>query len=870
MKIVNLKCGYHKNPNQISRDDVCFSWGSENVGNQKAYRLQISHDENFKSIHADTQKILSSTNKFIKVKSKLSRATKYFWRVKVYSECGLEEWSPVQSFETKHKGFDAKWIASIKERNPRRPAPSTRFRKEFTSEGVVSSARLYSSAQGNYVAYINGQKCGDTYLTPGWTEYKSRIQYQVFDVTNLIKDGDNCLASVVSDGWFMGPLFGSGEDHRCHFGEERAFFVQLEIDYEDDSYITVITNSSWQSDMKSAYTRCEIYYGADYDSRLEDDFFNAGHICRETSKEISVKSALIPEQGVPVRQIGLEKPIEILKTSKDETVIDMGQNMVGVPRIQVEGRLGQEIELIFFETLDKEGCVFTSNLRSARQGLNYVLKSGTNTFVPEMTFYGFRYIHVIKWPGEIQKDNIECLVLSSDMDKTGYLKTNNELVNKLIDNTYWGQLGNYVDIPTDCPQRDERLGWTGDAQVFIKAAAFNYDVLTFFNKWLGDMSHAQRKDGSIPHVIPNITTDENSSAGWGEACIIIPWQLYIRYGDENILSKCYPMMQAFLEYRKSTSTSEGLINTGYHFGDWLALDSIKSLNRCWGFTPIDLICSAYYCHIAKIMHQCAKVLGKKADSVEYKKLSEKIQSAFNKEFVTETGRLASCTQTSFVLALEFDLLEEKAKKRAIKDFVEIVEDNNCITCGFMGAHYVLDVLSDNGRHDLALKMALKEDYPSWLYPVTMGATTIWEHWDSILPDGTVKPDSMNSFNHYAYGSVVNWYYEKIAGIVPDRKNPGYKHFFLNPRPSKELNNVDCRLKTHYGTIKVYFEMENKNVRMRINVPDNTTATLKLEECKTFSLDCSRKKYSGEILLESGIHDITYVKGGTFLSLVPEV
>ena len=868
MKIINLKCGYLINPGQIPRDEVCFSWSTENAGNQKAYRLQISHDENFKIIYVDTQKVMSSSNKFIKVKANLSRAVQYYWRVKVYVENGEEEWSAIQSFETKHKGFDAHWIVSIKGKEP--AAPSTRFRKDFASEGRISKARLYASAQGCYVAFINGQKCGSEYMAPGWTEYKSRIQYQTYDVTDLINEGKNCLASVVSDGWFMGPLAGWQEDSRCKFGHERAFFAQLEIEYEDGGKKTVISDQSWHSDMKSAYTRCEIYYGADYDSRLEDDFFESGGNSRKNVKIIKQKASLVPSQGLAVKQACEVKPVRILKTPKGETVLDMGQNMVGIPEINVEGRLGQEIELVFFETLDGDGCVYTENLRSARQGLNYILQNGNNVFRPEMTFYGFRYIHVKKWPGDIKKEHIKGIVLASAIEKTGSLKTNNALLNRFIENTFWGQLGNFVDVPTDCPQRDERLGWTGDAQVFIKAAAFNYDVLGFFDKWLTDMTIAQRKDGSIPHVVPDVINDGHCSAGWGEACIIIPWQLYIRYGDIEILSRYYPMMQAFVDYRTKTSTDGHIINSGYHYGDWLALDSIKDLDRCWGETPIDFICTAYYAYAAKLMADIAELLGKASDVIRYKDLYEKIKAAFVKEFMSPSGRLVGNTQTACVLALRFGLLDEAAEKRAVRELVKLIEDYKCITCGFMGSPHILDVLSENGEHDLALKLALKSDYPSWLYPVTMGATTVWEHWDSILTDGSVNPASMNSLNHYAYGAAANWFYEKIAGIVPDVKNPGYRHFFLYPKPSEEINRLECRLKTHYGTIKMYFEMEHKNVRMRINIPDNSTAHLRLENCKAYSLNCFRKKYSGDLLLKSGEYDISYVRGGSILSTVSDV
>ena len=696
MKVVNLKCGYQKDPIQISRDDVCFSWSTADSGEQKAYRLQISHDENFRIIYVDTQKVVSDNNKYIRVKAKLSRATKYYWRVKVYSKNGEEEWSPVQSFETKNKGLNAHWIASIKQRDPYSPAPATRFRKEFDSRGIVAKARLFVSAQGNYVTHINGVKCGEEYLTPGWTEYRSRIQYQIFDVTKLIREGKNCLASVVSDGWFMGPLAGGGDDRRCIFGDERAFFAQLEIDYESGRSETVITDGSWHCDMKSPYKRCEIYYGADYDSRLEDDFCVPGASGRKNVKTIKVKGELVPQQGVPVKKAGNISPVKILTTPKGETVVDMGQNIVGVPEIDIQGKLGQEVELVFFETLDKDGCVFTDNLRSARQGLYYVLKDGHSTFRPEMTFFGFRYIHVKKWPGKIEKNNIKGIILSSAMKRTGFLKTNNIVVNKFIENALWGQLGNYVDVPTDCPQRDERLGWTGDAQVFIKAAAFNFDVLGFYYKWLSDMALSQRKDGSIPHVIPSVKENDRSSAGWAEACVIIPWQLYLRYGDIDVLNKFYPMMQAFIDYRAKSADPQGVINTGFHYGDWLALDRVSIADTDSGATPKDLICTAYFAYAAKLMHKIAKALGRASDEKNYGELFDKVKAAFNREFVTPSGRLTGNTQTACVLALEFGLLDKAASERAVKDLVQFIDDYKCVTCGFMGAPHILDVLSDNG------------------------------------------------------------------------------------------------------------------------------------------------------------------------------
>ncbi len=663
----------------------------------------------------------------------------------------------------------------------------------------------------------------------------------------------------------MGPIAWE-KNSRCKYGDKRAFFAQLEIIYEDDSQDIIITDKSWHSDMWSPYTRCEIYHGADYDASLENDFELAGANNTANVEEKDLQGKLVAMQGVDVKQVDTIIPVDIFTTKKGETVVDMGQNMVGVVEINLTGRKGDEVELVHFEVLDKAGNVFTKNLRSARQGLNYTLKDGKNVFSPEMTFYGFRYIHVKKWPGTVTLDSIKGLVISSDMKQTGYLKTNDKLVNHLIKNTLWGQIGNYVDIPTDCPQRDERLGWSGDAHIFIKAAAYNYNVLPFFNKWLGDVGIAQRKDGSIPHVIPDVLDDNNCSSGWGDCCIIIPWQLYLRFGDIDILNKSYHMMENFMDYLATQGSVKHLRNKGFHFGDWLALDG--GLNRGWGETPKDLIATAFYAHCANLMQKISKKLDLSKNAKKYEQLFADIKEAFKNEFITAAGRLSGHTQTAYTLALKFDLLNKNHKIRAIKELVNIIEDYGFITCGFIGSSYVLDVLSDNAHHELALKYAIKTTYPSWLYPVTMGATTIWEHWNSILPDGNINTREMNSFNHYAYGAICNWYYEYIAGIVPDEKNPGYKHFYLRPKPNNELNKIDAKLITHFGNIKMKYEMDNDDcdVTMMINIPDNTTAELTLDDCKAYMINLVRKKNSKEILLGPGKYDISYVKGGSVTSL----
>ncbi|MCK5130080.1 MAG: family 78 glycoside hydrolase catalytic domain [Clostridiales bacterium] len=868
IKIVNMRCGYSEQPLCVARENICFSWSTQGANNQVAYRLQVAHDQYFKSIHIDTQKTNSSNNKYIYIHTKLSKKTRYYWRVKVFCENKQDTWSSVQLFETAHGKFDAKWITSEKKRDHMSPAPATRFRKEFIVNKEIKYARLYTSAQGLYVSYINGDKCGSDYLTPGWTEYQTRIQYQIHDVKDQIIKGANCLSATVTDGWYMGPIAPwDNTNGRCRFGETRALFAQLEIFYQDGTEQIIITDQSWYSDLQSPYTRCEIYYGVDYDSRLEDDFHFVGSLIKSASQDIPFTSSLIPSYCISTKKVQEINPIKIIRTKEDELVVDMGQNMVGTIELNLIGKLGQEIELVFFETLDQNKCVYTENLRSARQGLKYIAKEGENHFIPEMTFFGFRYIHIIKWPNDISLDNIKGIVLSSNNRRTGYFKANNDLVNQLVKNTRWGQIGNYLDIPTDCPQRDERLGWTGDAQIFFKTAAYNYDVQSFFVKWLDDMSYAQFKDGGIPHVVPDVLRDNNSSSGWGESCIIIPWQLYERYGDIDILKRYYPMMEKFIDFCETQCETKHIRSKGFHFGDWLALDG--GLNRGWGQTPKDLIATLYYGYCAKLMYKISTILNLSKQSLKFKNLYKNIMVAFKKEFITSSGRLSGHTQTAYSLALAFDMLEKNDRLRAIKELVNIINDFGFITCGFLGSSYVLDVLTENDHHDLALKMALKSSYPSWLYPITMGATTIWEHWNSLLPDGSVNPDTMNSFNHYAYGAVVNWYYEKIAGIIPDEENPGYKHFYLYPRPCNELSKVDAKLDTHYGTISISYclNIDNDHVDMQINVPDNTSCNLILEACKAYQINEKRKKNNSRILLSPGAYDISYVRGGSMMAIL---
>jgi alpha-L-rhamnosidase len=545
------------------------------------------------------------------------------------------------------------------------------------------------------------------------------------------------------------------------------------------------------------------------------------------------KDNLCAPAGPPVRQIVEIHPVKIIHTPAGATVLDMGQNMTGWARLRVQGPAGTTVSLRFAEVLDQQGNFYTENLRKAAATVRYTLRGGPpEKFEPHFTFQGFRYVAVDNYPGELTLDSVTGVVIHSDLAPTGSFETSSKLINQLQHNILWGQKGNFLDVPTDCPQRDERLGWTGDAEVFARTAAFNMDVAGFFTKWLRDLAADQYKDGRVPTVIPdtgNPNQPPRAAAGWSDAAVIIPWTMYISYGDKRILEEQYPSMVKWVEYERQRAGSEYIWKNDFQYGDWLAYAAPNSEARSYpgATTGKDLIATAFLANSTDLLRRSALVLGKKDDAARYGDLLAKIKGAFTREFVTATGRVGENTQTAYALALQFDLLPDELRPLAAQRLAEEVHQRKHLTTGFLGTPFLCHVLSRFGYLQDAYLLLNREEYPSWLYPVKNGATTIWERWDGIKPDGSFQDKSMNSFNHYAYGAIGEWMYRVVAGIEIDPDAPGYKHVLIQPQPGGGFNTVQAYHITMYGKLSSAWDVTDDGFHLSVEVPPNTHATVRL-------------------------------------------
>ncbi|HMC83964.1 MAG TPA: family 78 glycoside hydrolase catalytic domain, partial [Chitinophagaceae bacterium] len=657
----------------------------------------------------------------------------------------------------------------------------------FSVQKKIASAKVYVTSHGFYELHINGKKVGDEQFTPGWTSYKTRLQYQVYDITSLLQPGANSVGAMLADGWYRGSL--AWGNNWGIWGKKLGLLCQLQISFTDGSEQTIVTDNSWKSSQDGPVILDGIYDGESYDARKEmKGWSNAGF---DDSKWKAVviadqaKNNLIASQSVPVKKVQELKPIRIFKTPKGLLVADFGQNMVGWVRLKVKGDAGTKITIRHAEVLDKFGDFYTDNLRAAAATTEYILKGGDEeTYEPRFSFFGFRYISVSGYPGELKPEDVTGIVVHSDMKPTGTFESSNALINQLQHNIQWGQKGNFVDVPTDCPQRDERLGWTGDAQAFCRTAAFNMDVAPFFTKWLKDVAADQDTNGAVPFVIPNVLGTNATSAGWGDVSTIAPWTMYRVFGDKKILETQYPSMKSYVDYIRNKAGDSYLWKGGSVFGDWLFYKSMAQTEND-GYTSPDMIATMFYAYSAHLVAQAAAALGKTADAKMYNEVFDKVKEAFNRNYVTPEARIASESQTSYVLALQFDLLPESMRPKATQYLVDDIKGRgNHLSTGFLGTPYLCHVLSSNGRTDVAYDLLLQPTYPSWLYPVKMGATTIWERWDGQKTDSTFEDVGMNSFNHYAYGAIGDWMYRVVAGI--EIGEPGYKHILIQPHPDKKF------------------------------------------------------------------------------------
>ena len=854
-QVKNLLCENLVNPIGLDIVQPRFSWqliSNERNLMQTAYEIRLANSTAALQKTGGLGKVNSDQSVHVSYTgTPLQAGKKYYWQVRVWDNKGkTSAWSEPASFQIgllKPEDWKAHWIqANFTEDEKMRLSPY--FRKQFSPKKKIGSATAYITAHGMYEAFINGKRIGDFYLTPGWTNYSKRLQYQAYDVTSLLQNGANVVGATLGSGWYRGYIgFGGNKNF---YGKKIALLFQLDIDYTDGTRESIVSDGSWKSST-GGIRSSEIYDGEIYDAREAqpgwtnvnfDDSKWGGVVTADSGKNV-----LLATYNEPIRKHETFSPVKVLKTPKGEQVIDFGQNLVGWVKVKVTGNAGDKITIYHAEVLDKFGNFYTENLRPAKQQNVYILKGGgVEEFEPHFTFQGFRYIKIEGYPGEIKPENFTATALYSSMKPTGSFTSSHALLNQLQHNIQWGQRGNFLDVPTDCPQRDERLGWTGDAQAFARTAAFNMQVNNFFSKWLKDVASDQLPNGSVPFVVPNVLgPGAGGSAGWADAATIVPWTMYLAYGDKKILEDQYNSMKAWVGFMESNSAN-WLWNKGFHFGDWLFYRPFDDNDGRSAVTDKYLIAQCFFANSTQLVINAAKVLNKQDDVTKYSANLEKIKEAFQNEYLTSTGRLISGTQTAYVLALNFDMLPESLRKQAADRLVQNIKDYNYhLTTGFLGTPYLCHVLTRFGFNDIAYRLLMQETYPSWLYPVKMGATTIWERWDGIKPDSTFQTPGMNSFNHYAYGAIGDWMYRVIAGIDTEEGAPGYKKITIKPTIGGSLKNASAELQTYYGKIVSGWKQDGAQNIYEIEIPANTTATIYLPASSAEAITEGDKPLSGQ-------------------------
>ncbi len=847
--IGSIKTDYLERPLGVTGQPQ-FSWVIEGDSVhviQKNYQLQISTVSDFSHLCFDSKTVLSNQSAQVKAESfVLETACRYFCRVRVVSTDGEETgWSSPAEFisgiQTEAE-WKAKFITGETEEEAGKSS-ATYLRKILPLRKKVKEAIAYTSALGLYEFSINGIKIGTEEMAPGWTSYNKHLLYQTNDITQQIKKGYNVLVAEVGAGWYKGKMGFVG--NRNNYGDKTAFLAQLYVTYEDDSKDIFVTDENWFY-CKSPVVFAEIYDGEIYDSSLEqEDFFTPEYYDYDMEEVMLVEhpySTLTAQEGCRVKKMDTMPAVSIFTTPTGDTVVDFGQNMTGWVETTFRSVPGESLVLHCFEVLDSEGNVYLDNLRSAKQEIIYLCsREDRVTYCPKFTFYGFRYVKVDSFPGGTPKaEDFTAYTLHSEMEQTGTFECSNQDINQLQHNITWGLKGNFLDVPTDCPQRNERLGWTGDAQIFCRTASYLMNTYQFFAKWLKDVAADQAEDGGVAHVVPDIVTGSSdsdwlvgqgtmSAAAWADVAVINPWTMYLTYGDTKILEDQYESMKGWIDFMTAHAV-DGIWTYKLQFGDWVALDAEEG--SYFGATPTDLTCVAYYAYSSGLFAKIAKVLGKEEDAKEYLQLHESVVKAFHRHYFNADGSMTASTQTAHIIALYFKLVPDEYIDKTAAALVKLLEkENGHLVTGFIGTPYFCHALSQNGYIKEAYELLLKDDFPSWLYQVKMGATTVWEHWDGIKPDGTMWSPDMNSFNHYAYGAIGEWLYRVVAGIEIDEEAPGYKHSIICPRIGGNLSYVTGTYQSVYGKVSSSWTKEGDKVTLRVKVPHNTTAEIRLMDAK---------------------------------------
>lgn len=830
----SLRVEYLVNPIGIDVKKPRFFWkmpeGTTDGIIQEAFQIQVfCHDseemqwdfgwiESAESIHIEYEGIA------------LKPCTRYDWQVRIRSNSGIiSSWQNAwwETGMLDNHNWRAQWIKS----ECQNTAPY--FRKCFDVDKAVKSARMYSTFRGIGKMYLNGKCISDDYFFPGFSDYNCRNYYQSFDVSGMIKNGKNMLGAVVGNGWYSGNVASFGVNN---YGSRPELLAELHLFYEDGSVDKIITDESWHTH-PSPWLVHDLIMGETYDAMLEQpDWCVPGGsslswmpVIPGTDKKIKLIGQFCP----PVKEKITLSPVKLNKITSRKFIVDFGQNMAGGIRIRLTGEAGSVVRMRYAETINPDGTIYTLNLRAAIATDHYIMKGeGVETFENTFSCHGFRYAEV-SGCGNLAVADIEAKVLFSDLEETADFKCSDPMINQLYSNIVWGQRGNFIDIPTDCPQRDERLGWSGDAQAFCATACYNMQSATFLNKWLRELASAQFTSGSIADFVPmppNAITyclkkgleahyHYAGKAGWGDAITICPWTLYGFYGDRRVLEDYYPNMKCWVEFCKHTSRD--FIRDYSTYGDWL---SVKSTDK-------SLLSTVFFARSTDLTARTAAVLGCDKEYVKYSEMFDSIRHAFQKKFFEKAGETEIYrSQTALALALAFGLLTDEQRPQAIKMLVKEIElCNNTISCGFLGINVLLPVLSANGYHDLACKLLHNDVYPSWLYSIKHGATTIWERWDAWTEDKGSQSAAMNSFNHYTLGSVGEWLFSSLGGLTPDFRQPDCRTMLIRPRPDHKLKWCKTSYKSLYGTWRIEWHLEGEDVHLNVTIPGNCTAILILPE-----------------------------------------
>ena len=887
-RTTHLRCELMVDPMGIDVDMPHLSWeitASQRGVRQTAYQLRVAgspwEPDNPTGFIWDSGKVTGDRSVHCPYEGPgLESRKTYYWAVRIWDQNDMATpWSAVAHWEMgllNPGQWQAHWIepqqqpaqpearlslTDIQGNEPSASAPPEQrlnpcpmLRRQFIARGDVIRARIYATAHGVYQLELNGRRVGDIELAPEYTAYERYLQYHTYDVTDLILPGPNAIGAWLADGWYVGRIGLMGDS--CHYGDRLAMLLQLELTYADGRTQAIVSDDAWTC-ATGPLVYSDLFIGEKYDAGLEHRGWSRHSFNDDKWNPVTIvgdhPTPVVAAYGEPVRAVREIEPVRVITTAKGDSVIDLGQVIAGRMRMRVRGSAGTCVILEHSEVLDEAGN-FKLNIigRNKDQKDIYILKGGgEEVFEPRFTYHGFRYVKVSGYPGNVRAKDFTGIVLASDLRPTGHFECSDPRINQLQACIEWSQRGNLLSIPTDCPQR-ERAGWTGDIQVFAPTACFNMDVHAFLTRWMRNLAVEQQPDGQVPVTIPYSTSyrdfmhaisGADSSAGWGDAVVIVPWVLFQRYGDVRILEEAYGAMTQWLDYvaREAEQLPEGpaesdlsqaqrqrqrfLWNTGFHFGDWLTpsvsidfktgnVDMMQSALATKALTP-----SFFYAYTTGLMARIAAVLNKTEDQHHYSKLNRNIREAFAQEYIGKDGRLVPHLQGMYVLALQMDMVPETLQAAVLARLVELIEDNACrLDTGFLSVPFIMDVLCKFGREDLAYRLLYQTRCPSWLYEVECGATTIWEAWQAVLPDGRV---TNVSFNHHAFGCIGDWLYRHVAGL--DQDQPGYRHIVIRPHPDDRLTYALARYQSVYGEIVTHWQKKNGHMELRVNIPPNTTA-----------------------------------------------